>query len=180
MRQYYIQNKTRNSIPIGMAFFSHQTVSFWYYCIIPISIYTLPSLSVQLLHVDVSLSEHSDQKVRLHALGQTVCQLSASVNPFDLISCWVILLTCFRTIDPQSLSQRGEFKSQALVLHLARNLARQVVTQGAAICEVPSRVGSVHTIFGLISNGQSTHKAKHVACLQTQLTPAECKPQPAV
>ena len=71
-------------------FFSHQTVSFWYYCIIPISIYTLPSLSVQLLHVDVSLSEHSDQKVRLHALGQTVCQLSASVNPFDLISCWLV------------------------------------------------------------------------------------------
>jgi hypothetical protein len=31
---------------------------------------------------------------------------------------------------------RGKFNSQALVLHLVRNLARQVASQGAAICEV--------------------------------------------
>ena len=93
---------------------------------------TLPNLSVQLLHVDVSLSEHSDQKVRLHALGQTVCQLSAGINQFefDLISCWVILG------DTSHKFFRGKFNSQALVLHLARNLARQVASQGAAICEV--------------------------------------------
>ena len=34
---------------------------------------TLPSLSVRLFQVDVSLSEPSDQQVRFHTLGQTVC-----------------------------------------------------------------------------------------------------------
>ena len=90
MRQYYIQSKACNSIPFGMA---KMTPDYFILVLLYYSYSntcTLPNLSVQLLHVDVSLSEHSDQKVRLHALGQTVCQLSASVNPFDLISCWLV------------------------------------------------------------------------------------------
>ena len=133
MRQYYIQSKACNSIPFGMAKMTHQTISFWYYCTIPIPIpvhFQISQFSFfTLMYPSASTLT---KKSRLHALGQTVCQLSAGINQFefDLISCWVILG------DTSHKFFRGKFNSQALVLHLARNLARQVASQGAAICEV--------------------------------------------
>ena len=136
MRQYYLQKKHGMHLH---SYWNGQNGSpdcLILALLLYSNIYTLPSLPARLLHINVPLSEHSDKKVRLHALDQTVCQLSANINPFDLISCWAINLTCLLTIDPQSLSQRGKLNSQALVLHLARNLARQVASQGAAICEV--------------------------------------------
>ena len=140
---------------------------------------TLPSLSVPLLHVDVSLSKHSDQKVGFHTLDQTVCQLSASVNPFDLISCWVILFGCLLGIDPQGLSQRGKPNSQALVLHLAPNLARQVVTQGGQSvkyrCNIARWLCSYHSLTDFKWPVNSQSKAR-IACLQTQLIPAASVP----
>ena len=45
MRQYYIQNKACNSIPIGMAKTAHQTISFWY--LHYSNICALPHLSVE-------------------------------------------------------------------------------------------------------------------------------------
>ena len=101
-----------------------------------LSLYIGSGLSVRLFHVDVPRSKHPDQKVRFHALGQAACQLPASVDPFDIIPCWVVLLGCLLSIDPQSLSQCRELNTQALVLHLTCNFTRQVIAQGAAICKV--------------------------------------------
>ena len=88
MRSAIYKNKARNSIPIGMAKMatrlSHSGTSLLH-SLLFLSLYMDSSLSVGLLHVDVPRSKHSDQKVRFHALGQAVCQLSASVDPFDLL-----------------------------------------------------------------------------------------------
>ena len=124
MRSAIYKNKARNSIPIGIAKIatrlSHSGTSV-VHSLLFLSLYMFSGLSVRLLQVDAPSSKHPDKKVRFHALGQAVCQLSAGVNPFDLISCWVVLRGCLLSIDPQSLSQCGKLNTQALVLHLTCN-----------------------------------------------------------
>ena len=74
-------------------------------------LYMFHGLSVLLQHVDVPCGKHPDKEIRLHTFGQTISQLPAGIDPFNFITCRVVLLGSFLSIDPKRLTERREFDS---------------------------------------------------------------------